>query len=177
MGSNPPLSAIKEKLHSHSDEFAQDFGRAVEVLREVAEWLEANGKNPSEWWRPENMNREFMLGRAEPEEFYVALVRGKPAGAMILQDNERNQSWEDVDKGEKKLALYVHWLAVSRQFAGIGLPGIMLDFAQKEAQKRGFQFLRLDTSAEKKKLRKVYDDLKFSLMGVHEGVAYYQKPI
>lgn len=83
----------------------QDMDMALVVMKNVGIWLEENGKNPSKWWKPENMNRSFMLRHAQPQEFFAALVDNKSAAAMILQDNQRNQSWKSVDR-EKLMKIY-----------------------------------------------------------------------
>ncbi len=168
MKTNPPLVKI-----------IQDVGKAITVMHEAATWLAESGKKPSMWWQPKNMNREFLLQHAEPDEFFVALVDSVPAASVILQDSERNQSWKSVDGDTPQPALYLHWLCVARQFAGTGLPKLLVDFAGDQAKKRTFPFLRLDTNADEIKLRNLYECLGFHLMGIQkeEGqtTAFYQK--
>lgn len=166
-------------IHYNHIEIIQDVDRAINVMQDAATWLQKRGKNSSKWWQPENMNRKFLLQHAEPDEFFVALIDGNPAVSVILQDSERNQSWKSVDKDIRQQALYIHWLSVARQFAGLGMPQVMIDFAAEEAGKRKFPLLRLDTNAEEIKLRNIYESLGFQLMGIQheEGqkTAYYQK--
>lgn len=162
-----------------SIQIIQDVDRAISVMLDAAMWLHTSGKNPSKWWQPENMNRKFLLQHVEPDEFFVALMDGMPAASIILQDSERNQSWKSVDKDIPQPALYIHWLCVARKFAGIGLSKVMIDFAGEEARKRKFSLLRLDTIADGKKLRNLYESLGFQLMGVQQEedqkTAFYQK--
>lgn len=162
--------------------FVQDTDKAISVMQNVSSWMQKNGMPLSQWWLPENMNREFLLKHTEPDEYFVAVVGDKPAASVILQDSERNQSWKPIDGDDPKKALYVHWLCVAREFSGQGLSKVMIDFAAKEAKKRGFMLLRLDTDASKKKLRKLYEDLGFQLMGTDQEdeeytTAFYQKEI
>ena len=137
-----------------------------------------SGMNPSKWWHPKNMNKKFMLQYAEPEEFYVAIVDDKPAAAMILQNNERNQSWDSMDGKDKKKALYIHWLCVDRAFAGRKLPKHMVDFSINYAQEKGLKIVRVDTNAKEKKLKKLYESLGFKLVGTskedYRSTAFYQ---
>lgn len=162
-------------------EIIQDTEKAISVMHEVSVWMQKSGMNPSIWWKPENMNRSFLLQHAEPNEFFVALVNNKPAASVILQDSERNQSWKSVDGDNPKKALYIHWLCVARDFANQGFSKTMIDFAAGEASKRGVKLLRLDTDADEEKLRKLYEGLGFHLMGIEGGqkrrVAFYQKNI
>lgn len=127
--------------------------------------MEASGLHPSQWWKPANMNRDFLLQHAEPDEFFVVLCGGKPAASMVLQETERNQSWKAVDGLSPKSALYIHWLCVHRNFASTGLPRHMVTFAQQEATRRRFSRLRLDTNAGVQKLCDLYIQLGFTLIG------------
>ncbi|MBI3342468.1 GNAT family N-acetyltransferase [Candidatus Curtissbacteria bacterium] len=155
--------------------------QAISVMHDVSVWMEKQGLNVSQWWRPENMNRNFLLKYAELDEFYVALVNGAPAASVILQDNERNQSWKGVDGKNPRKALYIHWLCVARNFAHKGYSKEMVSFAEHEAERKNFKLLRLDTDAKEKKLCELYEDLGFKLMGIEdEGdhlTAFYQKNV
>lgn len=155
----------------------QEVDTSISIMLDAGRWLEKSSKKPSRWWRPQNMRRSFLLQHIEPKEFYTAVIDGKPAASVVLQDNERNQSWESIDKGRKKQALYIHWLCVARQFAGIGLPKIMVDFARQQAKKRKLPLLRLDTIAHEIKLRKLYENLGFQLVGISGKTAFYQKKL
>jgi ribosomal protein S18 acetylase RimI-like enzyme len=157
---------------------SNDPDKAISLMRDVSVWMKRNGKIYSKWWEPENMNKRFMLKKAEPGEFYFVTVNDKPAAAVILQDNERNQSWKYVDRDNPQPALYVHWLAVIRHFAGQGLPKTIIDFAANTARKNNFKLLRLDTDANEPKLMSIYKNLGFQLMAIDpEGqhkTAYFQ---
>ena len=157
---------------------AQDVYKSVKVMYNVGLWMKEAGLNPSKWWKPENMNLKFLLIYTEQDEYYVAIVNEKPAASMILQETERNQSWKSVDGNTPQKALYLHWLCVHRNFAKQGLPKIMVEFAKKEAKKRGFTLLRLDTNTDKKKLRFIYKGLGLKLMGKEKDkqhtTAFYQ---
>ena len=164
-----------------SVKFVQDVELAISVMRNAGEWLLESGKNPSKWWQPQNMNREFLLQHANPEEFYARLVDRKPAVAAIFQFDQRNQDWTSVDKNQPQKALYIHWLCVYRGFAGKGLPKIMIDFAVKKALENNIKLLRADTNANMMKLRKIYKELGFTLVGIekedYRQTAFYQKKI
>lgn len=168
-------------LSNNSIKIIQNVDQAISVMHSAATWLLKSGKKPNKWWQPQNMNHDFLLKHAEQNEFYVAIVNGKPAAAVILQNNERNQSWKSIDKENPKQALYLHWLCVEREFASKNLPKVMVDFANNLALKRNIKLLRLDTNANESKLREIYKNLGFSLMGIEKNethnTAYYQKTI
>ena len=157
----------------------QDIDAAIEVLHKAGQWLLDTGKNPSKWWHPQNMNKEFFLLHAEPEEFYVAIVDGKPAAAEIIQWDQRNQDWSSVDTETSPTALYIHWLCVDPKYSGIGLPKIMIEHAEKLAAEKQVQLIRVDTNAAEKKLREIYESLGFHLVGTHKenyrATAFYEK--
>lgn len=159
----------------------QDTDKAISVLHDVGQWMEDSGMNPSKWWKPENLNKEVLLKYAKPEEFYVGLVDGEPAAAEILQTSQDAQDWQEIDKGKSVKALYVHWLCVDRKFAGQGLPGKMIDFAKDFAREKGVNLIRVDTNADEKKLRKIYEDLGFKLVAEikedYRTTAFYQMPV
>ena len=170
---------VRRMSQTREHKIVQDMDQAISVLHNVAQWLEESGKKPSKWWQPQNMNREFFLQHAEPSEFYAVLVDGKPAAAAILQDTQRNQSWESIDKNKQVSALYIHWLCVHRQYAGRGLPKLIVDFAEQQAVSRGIHLLRVDTNAQETKLRKIYENLGFKLVTIEQEdyrqTAFYQK--
>lgn len=174
---NPKYLVVKKQLDSLSIKIVQDVDASISVMLDAGIWLEESGKNPSRWWHPKNMNRSFLLQHIEPNEFYTVLVDGKPAASVVLQDNERNQSWKSIDKDKKQSALYIHWLCVGRQYAGMGLPKVMINFAHLQAKKRKLPLLRLDTIAHEMKLRNIYENLGFHLAGIDKKTAFYQMKI
>lgn len=157
-------------MNSHTTnnniEIINDMDKSIKVMFEAGTWMKDNGHEYSEWWDPNNMNKTFLSLHAEPNEFFVALVGEKAAASVILQDNERNQSWKYVDKNNPQKALYVHWLCVSRQFSGTGLPSKMITFAKEYAKKRSLSLLRLDTQADEPKLCNLYEGLGFYLVDI-----------
>jgi ribosomal protein S18 acetylase RimI-like enzyme len=159
----------------------QDMDRAILVMRSAGRWLKESGKNPSKWWQLQNLNRQFLLQYAKPEEFYVALVGGKEAAAVVLQLAQNAQDWQRIDQDQAQPALYIHWLCVHRKFAGMGLPQMIIDFAAKKAQEKKIRLLRADTNAGEAKLRKIYEDLGFKLLAIikedYRQTALYQKRI
>jgi len=159
----------------------QNVNQTISVMRDAGKWLLESGKKPSKWWQLQNLNRKFLFQYAKQEEFFVGLVDNKPAVAAILQIDQKAQNWKSIDKGTPQLALYIHWLCVHRQFAGMGLPKAMVDFATQLAKERNIKLLRADTNAKEMQLRKIYENLGFRLVGVEQEdyrkTAFYQKKI
>lgn len=154
---------------------------AIEVLFSVGVWMEKADIKTSCWWQPKNLNKEFLFNYAKPEEFYVGLIDLKPSAAMVLQINESNQEWSDIDKGLKKTALYIHWLGVTEESKGKGFSKQMVDFAKELAISKGIFLLRLDTDAEEIKLKQKYESMGFVLLAEiqeeYRKTAFYQKEL
>lgn len=162
-------------------EIITDIDKAILVMRDSGKWLKDSGQHVSKWWDLENLNKEFLLKYAKPEEFYVGLINNKPAAAEILQINQNGQDWEIVDKGNPPKALYIHWLAVAREFAGHDVSKEMIDFALQIAKENTCSVLRVDTNASETKLRKLYEKLGFVLVSVekedYRKTAFFEKKV
>jgi ribosomal protein S18 acetylase RimI-like enzyme len=143
--------------------------------------FERSESRASEAWRPENLNREYLLQWAKPDEFFVGKVGGVPAVAAIVQREQTAQDWSSVDKGVSKPAIYVHWLAVSREFSGHDLPAAMMEFATMQARSAKVPVVRVDTNASETKLRSLYERLGFHLVGLAEEgyrtTALFEMPV
>jgi len=162
---NQPITdTYKQKLKDQI-KIVQDMDLGVELMYQVASWMKSNGLNYATWWDPKNMNQDFLLQHSEPNEYFVAIIDNKPVASVILQETERNQSWKSVD-GNYPKALYIHWLCVNRNYSGIGLSKKMIEFAEIQGKKRGFEKLRLDTDADEPKLCNLYKSLGFKEMGI-----------
>lgn len=127
------------------------------------------------------MNRKFLLQYSKPNEYYIAMTNNQPIASVILRETERNQSWQSVDGSTPQKALYIHWLCVDRNFAGLGLSKEMIEFAQKQAKEKGYKLLRLDTDADEPKLCHLYQHLGFQDKGIEKeeehNVIYFEKTI
>lgn len=159
----------------------QNTDLAISVMQDAGRWIEENGKPLSRWWKSENLNRDFLLRYANPEEFYVVMIDNVPAAAVVLQFSQSAQNWQSIDGDNPKPALYMHWFCVHRNFRGQGLPKVMIDFAEKLAKEKDVGLLRVDTNAEEMKLRDMYEAMDFSLAGIvdekQRKSALYEKKI
>jgi GNAT superfamily N-acetyltransferase len=159
----------------------QDMDLAIEVMRDCGKWLLESGKKPNKWWQLQNLNREFLRKHTKPDEYYVFLVDGKPASSEILQTYADDPGWKEIDGDHPPPAVYVHWFSVTRAFAGQGLSKVMIEFAEKKAKEWGFPQLRLETNAAEPKLRKLYENLGFTLVTElqqeYRTSAFYRKGV
>ena len=170
-----------QKVSKSSVKVVQNMDKAISIMRSASKWMKESGLHVSKWWSLENLNKDFLLQYAKPEEFYVILVDSKPAAAAILQPSQNAQNWKNVDKNKAKHAMYIHWLCVSKEFRGKKIPKFMIDFAAKLAKENGIKLLLADTNAEKIKLMKIYKNLGFNLVAKlqedYRKTAFYEKKI
>ncbi len=160
-------------------EIINDVDKSISVMKDAGRWLEESGKNPTKWWKPDNMTLDLFSPYSKLNEFYVVLVNKISTAAAILHIEECCQDWKSIDKNKSVSALYIHWLCVKRQYAGKGLPKIIISFAEQKAKENGVGFLRVDTNAQETKLRKIYGDLGFKLISIvhddYRDTAFYHK--
>lgn len=132
----------------------EELGEFSGVLIDAARWLEQTGQP---LWSPEHLTPEALLRTYGLQEMRLGRVAGEVVAAMILQGSDP-LFWPEAPEGE---ALYVHKLAVRREWAGRGLARLMLEHAVSEAQAAARPFLRLDTVADRMRLRALYEDFGF----------------
>lgn len=131
-----------------------EVDKAISVMREVALWCEATGKN---MWKQEDLTREKLLQFYKEEEFYIGIVDGIPASCMVIQ-------WQDTlfwPKAPLNEAGYLHKLCVKREYAGMRLSKQMVDFAANLCRSKGVKALRLDTGWKNTRLWQLYESYGF----------------
>lgn len=130
---------------------------AIDIMKEVARWGRSAGLNV---WKDEYLTREKLMVNVNEEDFCVGQVEGDNACCMILQ-------WSDIffwPNSIENEAAYLHKLCVRREYAGMGLPKKMVEFAIEECKKRNVPYLRLDTGWTNKNLCNLYKSLGFEIV-------------
>lgn len=144
------------------------------LLQEVARDLMARGLG---LWPPEHLTPERLLRTYAVPEMRLGLLDGQAAATMILQDADP-LFWPELRAPD---SLFVHKVAVKPALAGRGLAAELLRAARVEALSRGKTFLRLDTAAERPKLRALYEGFGFRLVDERDMgryvVARYALPL
>jgi len=131
--------------------------KSIDVMKEVAGWGRSVGLNV---WKDEYLTREKLMVNSSEDEFCLGQVDGDDACCMILQ-------WSDTffwPKAKENEAGYLHKLCVRREYAGMGLPKKMVEFAIEECKKKNVPYLRLDTGWNNKKLCSLYKSLGFEIV-------------
>lgn len=141
------------------------------ILRASALDCEARGRP---MW-PQEALTEDQLSRQYPGAAgHLGWLGDQPVAAMLLVPADLDY-WPNDPAGE---ALYLHKLAVDPGGQGHGLGVQMIGAAIQATRAAGRPWLRLDTAAERPKLRALYEGQGFRLVreGQHGGwrAAWYE---
>jgi GNAT superfamily N-acetyltransferase len=131
-----------------------DVSTVEEVLREAASWLEKRG---DPLWLPAEFARSDIEAHVGEGLYYLAEVNGDAAGTFRLQLTDP-EFWPDVPPHE---SVFVHRLAVRRQYSGGRVSTAMLAWAAERGTQLGRSYLRLDCEAGRPRLRAVYEAFGF----------------
>ncbi|HCW52744.1 MAG TPA: GNAT family N-acetyltransferase [Clostridium sp.] len=108
-------------------------------------------------WNEANIKCECLSKEYRIEDFYIAYDDNKAEGCMALTDFDLKY-WPEIEKGQ---SLYIHKLAVKREYAGRGCSHELISFAKDLALNNGADSLRLDCNYYRKKLREIYENEGF----------------
>ncbi len=127
---------------------------AVAIWREAALWLIGLGQP---LWTLDQFDEAFGAELAGAGQLALGFDRDQPVAAMTIQDEDR-LFWPEDARGS---ALYLHKLAVRRDFAGQGWSWRLIDWAGLCAGERALPLLRLD-SAPRPGLIRLYEGCGFA---------------
>lgn len=130
---------------------------AIGIMKEVARWGRSVGLNV---WKDEYLTKEKLMVYTNEEDFCVGQVNSNKACCMILQWSD-TLFWPNSKYNE---AGYIHKLCVRRDYAGMGLPKKMVEFAIEECKKKNAKYLRLDTGWTNRNLCDLYKSLGFEIV-------------
>jgi GNAT superfamily N-acetyltransferase len=145
------------------------------LICEAARWLSDRGEP---LWGEEETSGEDLVGVARAGELVTGMIAGTVCACMYLHSDDR-VFWPNAREAE---ALYLHRLAVARRYAGLGYARAMLEWAQREAQRMGRDYLRLDCEP-RPKLLALYRNAGFTAVDsapIQVGrhfVVRHQKPV
>lgn len=141
-----------------------DLRRYIDLLEEVAEWLEARGIKQ---WRPGNfrLSADYYAESIRLEEVQLALVGDELVGTLRLLLREP-VVWPEIVEDD---AVYVYNLAVKRAWADQHVGGRMLDWAADRAASLGRAWVRLDCVSDNGFLHHYYMRAGFEERGEMEA--------
>jgi len=111
---------------------------ALRILREAAAWAISRGV---EVWTDAELHEQDFVTAASLGQLVMGFCADRPAATLLLQPSDPVY-WPNA---VPHTALYLHKIAVLREFAGRGWLTRLVDFAANDARGRGIPCLRLDT--------------------------------
>ncbi|MHA0856565.1 GNAT family N-acetyltransferase [Paenibacillus sp. CMAA1364] len=147
----------------------------MDILIGIARWLHSKGSNQWEGLL-EGEDSHDMMGSISRGEVYVFKEKEVCVGTVILK--QQASPWdEDLwGKHEEHLndAVYLHRLAVSRDYNGKGLGEDILHWVEKDIQFKGKDRIRLDCIANNEHLNNYYPRHGYQYMGEVNGFSKYE---
>ena len=128
------------------------------ILLDTVNWL--NEMNQALWEEKET-KWSFLGARYAIDEFYIALIDGKPSGCMVLTEH-RPFYWIDEDTTN---SLFLHKLAVVKAAKHMGVGNSLMEYAEKFAATHNNSSIRLDCDEYRPKLREIYEKHGFVCLG------------
>jgi GNAT superfamily N-acetyltransferase len=136
-------------------------GEALGILREAAAWALGRGVDV---WADAELREQDFLAAAKLGQLLMGFCGNRSLATMLLQSSDPVY-WPDA---APHTALYLHKIAVRREFAGHGWLTRLIDFAVNDARDRGVRWLRLDT---------LYQSPLEGLYARHGFAALHEPPI
>lgn len=126
----------------------RDVQRLRDLREAAAAWMRGQGIRQ---WEPGEVSDAQIQAQIDAGEWFVHRSDGGIQGGLRLL-------WSDLEVwGDRSDdAAYVHGLVIDRRFAGDGLGGRLLDWAEQRARHAGRSYLRLDCVETNVRLRQYY---------------------
>jgi ribosomal protein S18 acetylase RimI-like enzyme len=137
-----------------------EFDSVYGILHENAMWLLSKGivQWPLDWLKSIRAEIKESL---DAELFYAVEIDNKLAAVFEIRSSP-----EEVWQNNQDEALYIHKLAIHREYSNRGLGRSILDLMKTKIRQENISFLRLDCIAHNHKLREYYESCGFNLKGI-----------
>lgn len=136
-----------------------DILTVEEILIDAVIWMKKNKLQNQ--WNEDTIKWNSLSKDYQINDFYIDYQNGVPAACIAITDLDLKY-WSEIPQGKP---LYIHKLAVKREFAGKGISKELINFAKKLSLKNGINSLRLDCNLQRNKLRKLYENEGFIYVG------------
>lgn len=137
----------------------KDISVIEDILLDAVIWMKENKLQNQ--WDEHNIKWNSLSKSYQIKDFYIKYENNIPAACMAITDFDQ-QYWPEIPQGK---SLYIHKLAVKREFSGKGFSKELINFAKNIAIKGRIKSLRLDCNLEKNKLRTLYENEGFIYAG------------
>ncbi|MDO7906961.1 GNAT family N-acetyltransferase [Paenibacillus sp. JX-17] len=155
----------------------EDQDQVRDLLLDTARWLQSTGSTQwSNLLKGEDSHDTPAAIRREEVILFRDQISGELAGMVILQ--QQPSDWDrrlwKVEHPEEDTAVYLHRLAVNRNYARSGLGRNILKWAQSHVHYTGKDRLRLDCGHTNEKLNHLYQSCGFMFMGEEDDFSLYE---
>ena len=135
-----------------------------EMLKQAAQWLQTKGSNQ---WSGilKGEDRHDTAQAIKRGEVFIGKIDNQLAGMFVLWNQQSEWDEEFWGKDSSDDYLYLHRLAVQRNFSSQGVAKQFLFEAKHYAEKKGNSAIRLDCIADNVYLNALYQDAGFTLVG------------
>ncbi|MFF4063763.1 GNAT family N-acetyltransferase [[Kitasatospora] papulosa] len=137
-----------------------ELGVVEALLREASAWLAS--RSIDQWQYPPHSDR--IAEALKRGVCFLAFKDGKPIATIQVDDFADPEFWTPEDRPHA--ALYVHRMAVTRDFSGASIGSQLLDWASERAAGQGKRWLRLDAWKDNQGLHRFYENSGFSLLRI-----------
>lgn len=137
-----------------------EFDAVYDILHENAKWLLS--KDIIQWplgWL-ESIRSEIKVS-IDAKAFFAVEIDNEVAGVCEIK-TAAEALWDN----SQTAALYIHKLAIRRQYSNHGLGRNILDLIKVTARQKNINILRLDCVAHNHQLREYYESYGFNLKGI-----------
>lgn len=143
-----------------------DLEEIHQIIIDRCNWFLKN--NIKQWninHYPKKYNLEYFKEQMKINKLYVAKTKNRVIGVMLLKETDK-EYWLD-----NKNAFYIHHLATSIDYTGVG--NALLTFAINQAKRRKKDYVRLDCVQSNSKLNQYYRNFGFVNIGSIESNGCY----
>ncbi|MEW2315210.1 GNAT family N-acetyltransferase [Streptomyces bauhiniae] len=137
-----------------------ELGTVETLLRGASSWLASRGID--QWQYPPHRDR--IMAALEQGVCFLAFEDEEPIATIQVDEFADPEFWTPDD--DPNDALYVHRMAISREAAGGGIGGRLLDWAADRAAWQGKGWLRLDAWKDNEGLHRYYKGAGFTLLRI-----------
>ena len=124
------------------------------ILLDAVHWIDSIGLHQ---WNAENVRWGKLSQFYAIGDFHIAYHDGIPAACAAIIDYDP-AFWPNIPRGE---SLFLHKVAVKREYAGMGFSTQVIDYAKEKAREMGIKTLRLDCHYDRAKVRSLYEQHGF----------------
>ncbi|HXI76626.1 MAG TPA: GNAT family N-acetyltransferase [Steroidobacteraceae bacterium] len=129
---------------------------ALVILQEAATWAMDRGLDV---WTIAELRAQDFVAAARAQQLVMGFSGVRPAAAMLIQTSDPIY-WPEAAPNS---SLFLHKIAVRREFAGQQWLRRLIEFAVADARDRGMGWIRLDTLFQSR-LQGLYEALGFTVV-------------